>query len=129
MNSLCKLLLIGLGIFLVSGCTTIGYSRAVNPNLLAYYPVTVISVSKQNIYNATGAAWVGSLASVDAVGVRVDFIDAAGKQYSIVQPQNPKYQLKPGEPALEVADYGRVWVQPVDYPLPPEFTAGKSGKP
>lgn len=119
-------LLISLG-----GCTTVGYHHAKDPNKVQKWNVTVTDVSPQNIYNALGASWVGSLAKVESVGLRVSFITDRGEKVEIVQPadngflhlsQVRRFELRAGQSAIYIVDRGQVWVQPTDYPLPPEFT-------
>ena len=117
--------------FMLSGCTTTGYHHAKNANQVSKWNVTVNSVSAQNIYNHLGASLVGPLASVDAVGLRVNFTDATGHEIEIVQPADNSFlhfsevkafSLKPGQAAVYIVDRGQVWVQPLDYPLPSEFS-------
>ena len=124
-------LVVGLwAVLMMEGCTTIGYHHAKDPNLVKKWDVTVTQVSKQNIYNALGASLVGPLASVDAVGLRVDFITTKGEKVEIVQPSDnsflhfsevKKFNLLAGQQAVYLIDRGQVWVQPVDFPLPTEF--------
>lgn len=115
---------------LFSGCTTTGYHSATDKTLVQKWEVTVNAVSAQNIYNTLGASLVGPLASVESVGLRVKFTDATGKSAEIVQPANnsflhfpevKSFDLQPGQKAYYIADRGQVWVQPMDYPLPPEL--------
>ena len=80
----------------------------------------------QNIYNSAGAFWVGPLATVESVGQKVTFVAEDGSKATIVQPKNAHYTLTVGEHVLYVVDQGHVWVQPVDYPLPPDFTASQT---
>jgi hypothetical protein len=113
-------LLAGLG-----GCMTVGYSTARDPNMVHKWDVTIIEVEPQNIYNALAVSLVGPLAAISPQnkGQRVKFLDIeTGKQAEIVQPLSNRYELKAGQRAIYIADRGQVWIQPVDYPLPPEFT-------
>jgi len=115
---------------LFAGCTTTGYHTARDKNLVQKWEVTVIAVSAQNIYNSLGASLVGPLASVESVGLRVKFTDAAGNTAEIVQPANnaflhfpevKSFDLQPNQKAYYIADRGQVWVQPLNFPLPPEL--------
>lgn len=106
----------------LSGCITVGYSYAKNPNLVKAWKATIVSIEDQNIYNSAGAFWVGPLATVESVGQKVTFIAEDGSKATIVQPKNAHYTLTAGEQVLYIVDQGHVWVQPVDYPLPPDFT-------
>ena len=116
----------------LDGCTTTGYHHAKDPSLVKKWNVTITEVSPQNIYNTLGASWVGALASVEAVGIRVSFITDQGEKVEIIQPadnsflhlsQVRRFELKAGQSAIYIIDRGQVWVQPSDYPLPPEFTS------
>lgn len=107
----------------LSGCVTVGYSYAKDPNLVKKWNATIVSIEDQNIYNSTGAAWVGPLATVESVGQKVEFVTEAGEKVSIVQPKVKEYTLTAGEHIVYIVDRGHVWVQPVDYPLPPDFAA------
>jgi hypothetical protein len=106
---------------LLSGCMTVGYSTAHDPNLVKKWEVTITEVAPQNIYNALGVSLVGPFASVEHRGQRVTFIDDTGAKASIVQPLSNRYELHAGQKATYIVDRGQVWVQPIDYPLPPEF--------
>jgi hypothetical protein len=104
------------------GCQTVGYSSARDPTLVRKWQVTITEVeSNYCIYNALGASLVGPLAPCEHRGQRVTFTDDAGAKASIVQPTPSRYQLKAGDHAVYIVDRGQVWVQPTDYPLPPEF--------
>lgn len=107
----------------LSGCMTIGYSTAKDPNLVKKWDVTIIEIEPQNIYNATGVFWVGPFASVEHKGQKITFMDSTGVKVTIVQPTSNRYELHPTEKAVYIVDRGQVWVQPSDYPLPPEFNA------
>jgi hypothetical protein len=123
----------------LDGCTTTGYHHAKDPNLVHKWDVTVTAVSPQNIYNTLGASLVGPLASVESVGVRVSFITAEkGEKVEIVQPadngflhlsQVRRFELKAGQSAIYIVDRGQVWVQPTDFPLPPEVNAAPASLP
>lgn len=106
----------------IAGCATpVGYSYAKDPNMVKKWDATIISIQDQNIYNSTGAAWVGSLATVESVGQKVEIVAADGSKASIIQPKSDKYTLSAGEHVYYIVDQGRVWVQPTDYPLPPDL--------
>jgi hypothetical protein len=113
--------LVVLACALQSGCMTVGYSYAKDPKLVAKWEVTITKIEPQNIYNAAGVFWVGPFAKVESRGQRISLLDQHGKSVEIVQPLSDRYELHIGQKALYVADRGQVWVQPVDYPLPPEF--------
>jgi len=87
-----------------------------------------MSVEPENIYNANEAIWVGSLASVEAKGWKVTFVTDRGEKVTIVQPSNTQYNLGSGQRAVYIVDKGKVWVQPADFPLPPDFTGGDAQK-
>ncbi|HVA55822.1 MAG TPA: hypothetical protein VNI53_08545 [Gammaproteobacteria bacterium] len=107
---------------ILCGCITVGYSYAKNPNMVKKWNATIISIEDQNIYNSAGAFWVGPLATVESVGQKVAIVAEDGSKITIVQPKNAHYTLTAGEHVLYVVDQGHVWVQPVDYPLPLDFT-------
>lgn len=117
-----KVLVGGALLALLTGCMTTGYHHAKDPNMVKKWDVTVISVEPQNIYNSVGVALVGPLASVDSKGWKVSFIaDGEKAKTEIVQPSTDRYELHPGQKAIYIVSRGSVWVQPTDYPLPPEF--------
>ena len=119
-----------LPLLLVSGCMTVGYHYAKDPNMVRKWDVTVVSVESQNIYNSTGVFWVGPFASVEAKGWRVTFLDETSHKVTIVQPSSNRYELRPGQRAVYVVDRGQVWVQPTDFPLPSDFgEAARSSQP
>lgn len=65
---------------------------------------------------------VGPFASVEHKGQKISFIaSGSDKEIVIVQPISDRYVLQPGQKAVYIAARGQVWVQPTDYPLPPEF--------
>lgn len=105
----------------ISGCMTVGYSTARDPNMVRKFDVTIIEIEPQNIYNALGASLVGPFASVEHKGQKITFMDATGTKVSIVQPISDRYVLHPTEQAVYIVDRGQIWIQPKDYPLPPEF--------
>lgn len=107
--------------FVLSGCMTVGYSTAKDSNMVKKWDVTIVEIQTQNIYNALGVSLVGPLASVEHVGEKVTFMDSTGAKVTIVQPKSNRYELHPAEQAVYIADRGQVWIQPKNYPLPPEF--------
>lgn len=113
--------LLVLATVLQTGCMTVGYSYAKDPKAVGKWDVTITKLEPQNIYNAAGVFWVGPFAKVESRGQRITFIDAKGKTQEIVQPLSDRYELHQGQHAVYIADRGQVWVQPADYPLPPEF--------
>lgn len=68
----------------LAGCVTTGYSYARNPSIVHKWNATVTSVSKVNIYNSMGAEWVGPLAKVEAVGLKVSLITDDGQHVTEV---------------------------------------------
>jgi hypothetical protein len=104
-----------------AGCMTTGYSYAKDPKLVGKKEVTITKLEPQNIYDSMGVAWVGPFAKVESRGQRVAFVDAQGKSVELVQPHSDRYELHVGQKVMYVVDRGQVWVQPLDYPLPPEF--------
>ena len=109
-------------VFLLSACVTVGYSYARDPNAHQAWHGTVIAVEDQNIYNSEGASWVGTLAKVEAVGLKVSMVMDDGEKLTIVQPKDPSYTLHVGDHIYYIADKGRVWAQPDTLPLPPDVT-------
>jgi hypothetical protein len=112
-------------IFLVgttSGCMTpIGYSYEDDANVLYSGLVTVIKVERVKIYDATALTLVGPLAGAKATGIKYTFIDVLGETHAVLQPSNEKYLLRVLDKARFIVVRGQVWVQPIEYPLPPEF--------
>lgn len=108
----------------LAACMTTGYHYAKDPHMVKKWDVTVISVKPQNIYNSVGVALVGPLASVEAKGWQVTFrADGEQRNVTIVQPSSDQYTLQAGQRAVYIIAGGRVWVQPTNYPLPPEFSS------
>ena len=105
----------------LTGCITVGYSYAKDPNMVRKWNATIISIEDQNIYNSTGAFWVGPLATVESVGQKIKFVTDGGETVIIVQPKSAHYTLTAGEHVVYIVDQGHVWVQPIDYPLPSDF--------
>jgi hypothetical protein len=102
---------------------TVGYSSAKDPAMVRKWTVTITAIEPVNVYNALGASLVGPLARVEHKGERVTFIDdETGSIYTIVEPPSSHYALKAGDRAVYIVDRGQVWLQPVGYPLPPEFS-------
>lgn len=121
MKKYLSIMALGTLVAMFSGCTTVGYSYAKDPNIVRKWDATIITVEKQNIHNSNGAFWVGALAKVEAVGLKVTLVTDDGQRVTEVQPQNKNYTLTAGEHVIYIVDYGRVWAQPVNYPLPPDF--------
>lgn len=113
----------------LSGCMTTGYSTAKDPNMVRKFDVTIIEIEPQNIYNSLGVSLVGPLASVEHVGEKVTFIDSTGAKVTIVQPKSNLYELHPAQKAVFIVARGQTWVQPTDYPLPPEFNTAPTSLP
>lgn len=103
---------------LLSACVTVGYSYARDPSAHEAFHGTVTAVDNQNIYSAAGAAWVGALAKVEAVGLKVSMVMDDGEKVTVVQPKDPSYALHVGDHIYYIADKGRVWAQPDNLPLP-----------
>ena len=112
----------------LNGCATTGYSYVKDRSLVKKWDGTVIAVEPQNIYNRAEAMWVGPLASVEAKGWKVTFVFDNGQKVTIVQPSSTEYELRSGQRAVYIADKGKLWVQPADFPLPPDFTASDAQK-
>ena len=112
---------IGVAFLGLVACMTVGYSTATDSTMVRKWDVTVIELAPEQIYNALGASLIGPFAPVEHEGLRVTFIDASGAKASIVQPATKLYELHAGQKAVYIVDRGQVWVQPADYPLPPEF--------
>ena len=106
---------------ILSACVTVGYSYAKDPTAVKKWNATIVSIEDQNIYDSTGAMWVGPLATVNSVGQKVKFVTDSGETVSIVQPKSNKYTLTAGQHVIYIVDQGHVWVQPTDYPLPADF--------
>lgn len=106
----------------LNGCVTTGYHYAKDKNLVKKWDATVISVEPQNIYKASEAIWVGTFATVEAKGWKVTFVTNSGEKVTIVQPSSTQYELRSGQRAVYIVDKGKLWVQPADFPLPPDFT-------
>jgi len=115
-------LLCPIALLSLNGCMTTGYSTAKNPDMVRKFDVTIIEIAPQNIYNSLGVSLVGPLAPVEHVGEKVRFKDATGAEATIVQPKSSRYELHAGDKAIYIVDRGQVWIQPTDYPLPPEFS-------
>ena len=118
-------LLVITAIFMVgttSGCMAhIGYSYEDDANVLYSGLVTVIKVERVKIYDATALTLVGPLAGAKATGIKYTFIDVLGETHAVLQPSNEKYLLRVLDKARFIVVRGQVWVQPIEYPLPPEF--------
>lgn len=99
----------------------VGYSYVKDANAMANNLVTVVKVEPTKIYDATAVSLVGPLAGTKATGIKFTIADASGKTYTVLQPATDKYQLKVGDRARYIVVRGQIWIQPVDYPLPPEF--------
>ena len=110
---------------------TVGYSTARDSNMVKKFDVTITDVQPQNIYNPLAVSLVGPLAAVspDHKGQKVTFTDGTGAKVIIVQPLSNLYELHVGQKAVYIVDRGQVWVQPADYPLPPEFTTSPGSTP
>lgn len=101
---------------------TTGFSTAKDPNMVKKFDVTIVKIEQQDIYNALGVSLVGPFASVEHKGQKITFIEAGNpKQHSIIQPISDRYVLQIGQKSAYIVDRGQVWIQPIDYPLPPEF--------
>ena len=106
-----------------SGCMTVGYSYAKDPKRVSATPITITHIQPQNIYNSAGVYWVGPFAKVESRGQEITVVEANGKSTKLVQPLSDKYELRVGQEAVCIINRGQIWVQPTDYPLPPEFDA------
>jgi hypothetical protein len=83
--------------------------------LVAKWEERIEKIEPQYICSPSGMTYAPSR------GERVTLTNSTGNRTEIVQAVPDQYQLQVGQRALLVADHGRLWVQPVDYPLPPEL--------
>jgi hypothetical protein len=99
----------------LSSCTTVCIeTSARDPQAVAKWEMTIEKIEPQDVCNPKGITLTPSR------GQRVSVINATGR-LEIVQPVPEQYHLHVGQQVLLVADHGRLWVQPIDYPLPPEL--------
>lgn len=111
--------------FALSACMTVAYSSARDPAMVKAWPVTITEISEAGVYSPMAVSLVGPFAALmdHRKGDRLQLMDdTTGDKFEIVQPQTTLYQLRAGQHARYVVDRGQVWVQPLDYPLPPEFS-------
>ena len=92
----------------LTACVTVGYSYAKDPSAQIAWHGTVTAVEDKNIYNAMGASWVGPLAKVETVGLKVSLVLDDGEKVTIVQPKDPTYTLHVGEHVSYIVDKGHV---------------------
>ena len=115
--------LLAVAVLLIAGCATTGYNYARDPSMVKKFEGTVVSVNDRNIYN--GTCWslnpLPFTCPVESVGLAVKMVLSTGETLEIVQPKSAHYTLKPNDRIFYVVDQGRVWAQPIGYPLPPEF--------
>jgi hypothetical protein len=83
--------------------------------VIAKWEMTIQKIAPQYVCNPAGITLAPSR------GERVSVTDSTGSRREIVQAVPDQYQPHAGEHVLLVADHGRLWVQPVDFPLPPEL--------
>ncbi|MGA9853406.1 MAG: hypothetical protein WBR15_10825 [Gammaproteobacteria bacterium] len=113
-----RILLLSALLLTLTGCMTTGFTYVKDPSVQKAWPATVVSVENQKIYNSTGVALVGPLASVEAVGWKVAIVTSDGQHSTFVQPKDPRYTLSAGEAVYLVEDAGRIYAQPQSLALP-----------
>jgi len=84
--------------------------------LVAKWEYTIWIIEPEEVCNPAGIRLTPSR------GERVKLINSTGTVREIVQAVPDRYELRRGQRVFLVADHGRLWVQPVDYPLPLELT-------
>lgn len=113
-----KFVSIFVSIFALAGCMTTGYTYVKDPTIHRAFPATIVSIEDQNIYNATGVAWVGPLAKVESVGWRLQVVLQTGQKLEFVQPRSADYALTAGEAVNVIENRGQIYAQPATLPLP-----------
>ena len=115
MNSSTLAAIVGLSILTLAGCTTTCMETSAPSQLVGKWEKTIEKIEPQDVCSPSGINYAPSR------GQRVRVTSSTGSHTEIVQPMPDHYQLTVGERVLLVADHGRLWVQPIDYPLPPEL--------
>ena len=85
-------------------------------DLVGRWEFTIWNIEPEEVCNPAGITLTPSR------GQRVKLINSTGTVREIVQAVPDRYELRRGQPVFLIADHGRLWVQPVDYPLPLELT-------
>src|ERR1039457_170978 len=98
----------------LTGCMSVGNTMPANINQIQKWDVTIIKIQPVNVYNPT---WVFG----HHIGQKITYRFSTGDQQTIVQPKSNSFELKTAQKAVLIVDQGQMWVQPTDYPLPPEF--------
>jgi hypothetical protein len=83
--------------------------------MVAKWEFTIWNIEPEEVCNPAGITLAPSR------GERVKLINSTGTVREIVQAVPDRYELRRGQHVFLVADHGRLWVQPVDYPLPLEL--------
>lgn len=99
-------------------CTTVTTcieTSARETEVVAKWEFTIWKIEPEEVCNPAGITLSPSR------GERVKLINSTGAVREIVQPVPDRYELRRGQHVFLVADHGRLWVQPVDYPLPLEL--------
>jgi len=104
-------------ILTLPSCTTVTCieTSARDPQAVAKWEVTIEKIEPQDLCNPNG------ITLVPTRGERVTVISPTGSRREIAQAVPDQYHLHVGQQVFLVADRGRLWVQPLDYPLPPEL--------
>ena len=125
MDNLIKSLAVLLSLSIASGCATTSFSYAKDGSVVKKFAGTVISVNDRNIYGSL--CWslnpLPFTCPVESVGLAVKLVLSTGETFEIVQPKSTRYTLKANDRVYYIVDRGRVWAQPIDYPLPAELAA------
>lgn len=107
-------------ILTLHACTTVTTTKCIETSLretviVAKWEYTVWNVEPEEMCNP------GGITLAPSRGQRVKLINDTGTVREIVQAVPDRYELRRGQHVFLVADHGRLWVQPVDYPLPLEL--------
>lgn len=101
----------------LAGCTTVTCieTSARDPQQVAKWDVTIAKIEPENVCGHAAISLPPSR------GQRITVTSSTGSQVEVVQPLPEHYQLHVGQRAVLIADHRQLWVQPADYPLPPEL--------
>jgi hypothetical protein len=83
--------------------------------LVGKWEETIEKIEPQSVCNPGGIRYAPTR------GQRVTVTSATGSRTEIVQAVPDQYQLHVGQQVFLLADHGRLWVQPVEYSLPPQL--------
>jgi hypothetical protein len=101
----------------LTGCMTVGNTMPANINQIQKWDVTIIKIQPVTVYNTP--IWIFG----HHIGQKITYIFSTGEQQTIVQPKSNSFELKAAQKAVLIVNQGQMWVQPTDYPLPPEFNS------